>query len=1821
MNQTTDNNKATSNIVYFRKYIETSVANGDCKFTVVQTEQDLATILNPVVNNIAVIWNKLNTAPNYTPSIAIYFGGVWLVKILAGANGSDGKDGLAGSNGKDGVSIKGDKGETGITGLAPEHLWVGTQLKFRLPNGTWGVLIDLKGEKGVAGDNGNTGAKGDMPNHLWEGTFLKFQIPAGGWGTATNLKGDKGDNGGNGNDGAVGLAPEHRWVNTQLQFKLPNGVWGVLVDLRGNKGDKGEKGDTGAIGGIREINNKAGDVNGSVVLTTDDIQETLTATNKWFTPERAVSSTVTNILSELEVVKAPNSSVVYLELAGKEATENKGVPNGYVPLNSAGVIDPLYLPITEWVHWAGYTKVGNLVTLLAGSVWKYQGIIYSNLSNVPFTIPLATVDHSRFDVFAGTKTNTFVIERGMESLDSPVKPTAPANTVEATFILVSDSVVGEVPNPASEADFVREQESWDQHIDYYNPVVEEVLLVDQRSSVSFQGSNTDIKSFKLNQEFMRLGKIFTLKNRQLIPVTLWHNSGTGNLKMFFPKGENLVLKPKEIIQFSLNLNDSSTPRLEYVGIFLDITLIQNQINAINILLQSDNINLDNVQELVDAIENIQLSLSSILVNDLTTGGVSKALTAEMGKTLKGLIDLLVIAISAKEDNANKTGDIAVNVTSIVKFPTVKGIVDWVIAGFKSWYENVIIDAGISRTVALTDLGKRIIFTNGNPIAFTLPTNATVPLAIGFSFNVTQQGVGLVTAGGSGINFISDSGLVSSQGETRKYVKVDIDTWSIEGNKSFNNTTFTGTTNLPATTSIGSITATILGYLSGITSNVQTQLDSKLTSFGTGTNNYIQKVTGVNIFGNSRLFDNGVALGIDTVRSPTKDITLGRQSNKNIGVEQSDSNTAGKNLKIEAGRTINFQEVTTLSPLNRTELNWLGSLCGSGPDGSIYVSIGYGPICKSFGNQTDSFNPVVAGVGNGEWLGITITANNDLYATFNPTGKIYKQTNSAGSAIALVEPVRNWFGMASTSNGNVYASEKGGDIYMQTGSSGSFIPLNQGIKSWGAMCVNRLNNDVYAVVESGDIYKQSGGLGNFIALGQVSRNWTGIDVAPNGDVWAVVLRGDVYKSISGGSFIGTGQVPKSWAGIAINQINGNVFVAQSNIGTGEVWFLNTQSLGTPNLDGGILQQVSGTGKGTGKSWWQVWTGQKTVSGTDMQVETLRVQVDEVGLMTLPSTTPAIISADPTGKAVVTKEYLGTLGNSNADMVLGTSQTVFGLKTFLNGMFGLRNVANNITSFFTNTNTVARTYTLQDRDGTFADLTDIAGVNSGKMNTPAGTQNFLSKFLTASTIGLSRLRDTGTFFGIGTINAPTKDITLGNQLNREIGIEESANTNIGRTLTIKAGRAINYVPNVNFNRMFEANRLWFCISGNTSGDVYAGVHNGDIYKATAGGTFNALGFLGNWRGITCAPNGDVYASSYEGDIYKQTNSVGNFVALGQVSRNWRCMASAPNGNIYAGTFGGDLYMQTGGLGNFVALGQTIRNWTGITVRENGDVFACAQYESIYIQTAGTGSFISLGVEARGYTGITAINNNIYTCVEGGGIYIQTGGSGAFVSYVQEGLTTINWMTIGSTPLGNIYIAQYAGDIYFQNNDVVGTANLDGGTLKQIAGTGKGMGKSRWEAWTGQKKPSGTDMQIETLRAVIDEEGLMTLPSTTIAIISADTSGKAVVTKEYLAVTQITITTAVNITTDTTSSIADGSHPQKGKNVIIDNGATAINVVVNGSVGFSASYMKFGSGAITFLAGSGRTLVTVDATAVLNGTIGSTATITSVGTIDYLRISNAS
>ncbi|WP_343707732.1 hypothetical protein [Flavobacterium sp.] len=109
------------------------------------------------------------------------------------------------------------------------------------------------------------------------------------------------------------------------------------------------------------------------------------------------------------------------------------------------------------------------------------------------------------------------------------------------------------------------------------------------------------------------------------------------------------------------LNDLAKIASQYLTIINDLTtggsesilsaeqgiVLQNQIDSINTLLASDNVDLDTIQEIVDAIEQVQMSLDTILVNDLTTGGITKALTAEMGKQLNEIKLTATIATDAE----------------------------------------------------------------------------------------------------------------------------------------------------------------------------------------------------------------------------------------------------------------------------------------------------------------------------------------------------------------------------------------------------------------------------------------------------------------------------------------------------------------------------------------------------------------------------------------------------------------------------------------------------------------------------------------------------------------------------------------------------------------------------------------------------------------------------------------------------------------------------------------------------------------------------------------------------------------------------------------------------------------------------------------------------------------------------------------------------------------------------------------------------------------------------------------------------------------------
>jgi len=459
-----------------------------------------------------------------------------------------------------------------------------------------------------------------------------------------------------------------------------------------------------------------------------------------------------------------------------------------------------------------------------------------------------------------------------------------------------------------------------------------------------------------------------------------------------------------------------------------------------------------------------------------------------------------------------------------------------------------------------------------------------------------------------------------------------------------------------------------------------------------------------------------------------------------------------------------------------------------------------------------------------------------------------------------------------------------------------------------------------------------------------------------------------------------------------------------------------------------------------------------------------------------------------KTVGGNSIFGSGNIATPDMDTTTTQTVSGVKTFLNLMLGLRNTANTFTSFITNTATASRTWTFPDKNGTVAMTSDITGVIN------AGTANRIPKYVGSTIVGNSRILDDGSFVGISTINTPTKDLTFGNQDDREIGIEESNNTTIGRDLILSAGRTINYAPTSFFSLNTGITSYFKQVATSTLGNTYVLDNYNAIYEQIAGtGIFTPLFNFGNSNkcSLSISPTNKLYIvnniwSGGNGNVVSKANITGaaNLEYSFDNTNTLAFISCHSNGNVYLAIMGGSILMQTNQTGAFNSLGQTPRAWTSIKCMPNGDVYATVSGGDIYKQTAGTGNFIATGQTSRGWTGITGLpSGDVFASVYNGDIYKQTAGTGNFIA---TGQTPRAWTSLDTHVNGNIYATVESSDVFYLAINQTGIPNLDGGTQKIKSGTGKGTGKSRVEFYTGQKTSPGTDMQVEKMRVCLDENG---------------------------------------------------------------------------------------------------------------------------------------
>ncbi len=217
---------------------------------------------------------------------------------------------------------------------------------------------------------------------------------------------------------------------------------------------------------------------------------------------------------------------------------------------------------------------------------------------------------------------------------------------------------------------------------------------------------------------------------------------------------------------------------------------------------------------------------------------------------------------------------------------------------------------------------------------------------------------------------------------------------------------------------------------------------------------------------------------------------------------------------------------------------------SAPNGDIYAStqkwtyywwFEYGggeiPVPGDIYKQTAGAGNFIAMNGpDRDWRGMASTLNGDVYAAVW-LGDIYKQVGGTVGFVKMDQTSRKWYGMCADSDNNVYACVQYNDIYKKQGSVSGFVALSQTYRAWRGM-TSTPSGDIYACVDDDDIYKQTEGTGDFEALGQTSRLWTAMTSALNGDVYACVYDGDIYKQTGGaGNFVALSQTSRIWSGMA------------------------------------------------------------------------------------------------------------------------------------------------------------------------------------------------------------------------------------------------------------------------------------------------------------------------------------------------------------------------------------------------------------------------------------------------------------------------------------------------------------------------------------------------------------------------------------------------------------------------------------------------------------------------------------------------------------------
>jgi hypothetical protein len=205
--------------------------------------------------------------------------------------------------------------------------------------------------------------------------------------------------------------------------------------------------------------------------------------------------------------------------------------------------------------------------------------------------------------------------------------------------------------------------------------------------------------------------------------------------------------------------------------------------------------------------SVQTTLASGISNSATTMTVATGAGAALlgGVTLgAGNIDTFSVAIDPDTQNeeivfitANSTDSFTIvrgqsgsSAISHSGGATVKHVfVSEALNAFEAGLNETIplnAQTGTTYTLAVGDAGELVTLANASAITLTVPTNASVPFAIGTQITITRAGSGSLTvAGAGGVTVNSADGFLKlrAQWSSATLIKIDTNSWILIGDLS------------------------------------------------------------------------------------------------------------------------------------------------------------------------------------------------------------------------------------------------------------------------------------------------------------------------------------------------------------------------------------------------------------------------------------------------------------------------------------------------------------------------------------------------------------------------------------------------------------------------------------------------------------------------------------------------------------------------------------------------------------------------------------------------------------------------------------------------------------------------------------------------------------------------------------------------------------------------------------------------------------------------------------------------------------------------------